>query len=307
MVSIVVTAYNLEKYIAQCLDSILNQTYKNIEVIVVEDQSKDNTLNIIKEYANKDNRIKLIQNEVNVGAGMGRRIGIKEAKGEYILCFDGDDWMSDNYIELMRTTAERTNSDITCTNCQYIRDGIVERDTVGIFKRHKELSIDNKNNQCFHMLLENPVTYQNKLIHRSLYDIVEYSDRRFIEDTVTYVKLLWHCKRITYIDGAYYYYRQHDSSLIHSASDFKRSLYVGLCNLDLYLYLKHEVNFFSATYNKGQVLKCVDDMIEKNTIEQWEEGIKLYEKDFKEFIKKLNDNDFNIDWKDKKTLINLEY
>lgn len=304
MVSIIVTAFNLEKYISECLDSIINQTYKNIEIIVVEDCSSDNTLNIIKEYASKDNRIILIENEKNVGAGMGRRIGIKKAKGEYILCFDGDDWMSDNYIELMINTAKRTNSDIVCTNCQYIENGKIVKDGVDIFKKHKELIVDNKNAQCFQMLMENPVTYQNKLIHRKLYDIVEYSDRRFIEDTITYVKLLWYSNKITYIDGAYYYYRQHDNSLIHSANTFKRNLYVGLCYVDLYIFFKDKENYFSYMHGKNKVQNHIDILINKCSIEDWENGIKLYYNDFKEFINKLQENNFEIDWKDKKMFIN---
>ena len=82
--SIIIPVYNAEKYLKTCLDSILNQTYKDIEVICVNDCSKDDSLKILEEYARKDKRVQIINNETNLGPGANRNIGIKRARGKYL-------------------------------------------------------------------------------------------------------------------------------------------------------------------------------------------------------------------------------
>lgn len=105
LVSIIVPAYNAEKFIGNTIDSVLNQTYKNFELIIVNDNSKDNTIKIIKEY--NDKRIKLVESDINHGAAMSRNIGIKKASGRYITFIDADDyWVNDKLekqIDFMNT------------------------------------------------------------------------------------------------------------------------------------------------------------------------------------------------------------
>ena len=97
LISIIVPVYNAEKYLNRCIDSVLNQTYKNIELILINDGSTDNSLNICQDYANKDNRIKVITQE-NSGVAVARNKGIEVATGEYIMFLDSDDWYDDNYV-----------------------------------------------------------------------------------------------------------------------------------------------------------------------------------------------------------------
>lgn len=99
LVSVLMTAYNAEKYIALAIQSILDQTYKNFEFIIVEDCSKDNTWEIIKDYAEKDKRIIAIRNEVNLNAGGSSNKGLKMCKGKYIVRMDADDWSFPYRIE----------------------------------------------------------------------------------------------------------------------------------------------------------------------------------------------------------------
>lgn len=105
LISIIVPAYNAEKFIGNTIDSVLNQTYKNFELIIVNDNSKDNTIKIIKEY--DDKRIKLVESDINHGAAMSRNIGIKKASGRYITFIDADDyWVNDKLekqIDFMNT------------------------------------------------------------------------------------------------------------------------------------------------------------------------------------------------------------
>jgi cellulose synthase/poly-beta-1,6-N-acetylglucosamine synthase-like glycosyltransferase len=112
MISIVTTCYNLEDYIEQCLLSSMNQTYKNLEIIVVNDCSTDNSLNIIKKLAEQDNRIRVIDNEVNLGAGKSRKVGIEAAQGDYVMLVDGDDWISNGFIKTLYDLALEHDADI---------------------------------------------------------------------------------------------------------------------------------------------------------------------------------------------------
>ena len=96
-VSIVVPIYNVEKYLRRCLDSLVNQTFRDIEVIALNNGSTDNSLSILNGYANRDKRIKVIDNN-NLGVSEARNIGIREAKGKYIVFVDSDDWINVDMI-----------------------------------------------------------------------------------------------------------------------------------------------------------------------------------------------------------------
>ena len=110
-VSVVLPIYNVEKYLPKCLESIINQTLKDIEIICVNDCSPDNSENIIKEYAKKDNRIKLINNENNIGVGLSRNIGADSSNGEYISFIDSDDFIESNYLESLYSTAKKYDAE----------------------------------------------------------------------------------------------------------------------------------------------------------------------------------------------------
>ena len=99
MISVITTVYNIEKYISECIESILKQSFTDFELIIINDCSTDNSLNIVNSYAEKDNRIRVINNEKNLGCGMGRYIGINEAKGDFIAFIDGDDYVTPKHLK----------------------------------------------------------------------------------------------------------------------------------------------------------------------------------------------------------------
>ncbi len=110
-VSIIVPVYNAENYLKQCLDSIVNQTYKNIEIICINDASTDNSLSILKEYEENDKRIKILSGE-HIGAGKARNLGIENSNGDYLLFLDCDDFFELNMVEEMLNKIINENSDI---------------------------------------------------------------------------------------------------------------------------------------------------------------------------------------------------
>lgn len=114
-VSVIVPVYNVEKYLKRCLDSIINQTYKNIEIILVNDGSKDNSRNICEEYEKKYENISLI-NQENGGLSAARNTGLKYVKGEAVTFVDSDDWLELDAIEYYVESMKKHNVDMVVTN-----------------------------------------------------------------------------------------------------------------------------------------------------------------------------------------------
>lgn len=110
-VSVIIPVYNVEKYLRKCLESVINQSFKNIEIICINDGSPDNSINILEEYKAKDNRISVISEE-NKGVSYTRNLGIELAKGEYIFFLDGDDFLSLDFFELFYKNAKENKSEI---------------------------------------------------------------------------------------------------------------------------------------------------------------------------------------------------
>ncbi len=114
-VSLIIPVYNTEKYLRQCLDSVISQTFKEFECICINDGSTDNSLPILQEYINKDIRFKLIDKK-NEGVSVARNTGIQNATGKYIVFIDSDDWITKDYIEVLYNTIEKYDCDLVSSD-----------------------------------------------------------------------------------------------------------------------------------------------------------------------------------------------
>lgn len=170
MISIIIPNYNSEKYIKKCLDSILCQTYKDYEIIIVDDLSTDNSVNIIKEY--NDPRIKLIELNKKAYNGGTRNIGVKEANGNYILFLDCDDWIysKDSIREIART--------ISLTHADLIRLSYVAHKDKECRIRLKEKNLDELANTVF-------VAPWTKCVKKDKF--VEFPENSLLEDVVQHI------------------------------------------------------------------------------------------------------------------------
>ena len=110
-ISLIIPVYNVEKYLARCLDSVINQTFKDLEIICIDDGSTDNSSDILQNYALKDERIVVIR-QANAGLSAVRNVGISRAKGEYICFIDSDDWIDFDFCEKLYNSAEKHSADI---------------------------------------------------------------------------------------------------------------------------------------------------------------------------------------------------
>ena len=121
-VSILVAVYNTEKYLRECLDSLINQTYTDLQIICIDDASTDGSLAILKEYELKDSRILVLQNKENLGQSKTRNHGLEYATGEYCGMVDSDDWIESRMYEIMLATAKNKQVDVViCGWCEYLK------------------------------------------------------------------------------------------------------------------------------------------------------------------------------------------
>lgn len=111
MISVIMPVYNVENYIEKCLDSVCNQSFKDLEIICVNDGSTDNSLKLLEDYAKRDSRIKIITQE-NGGIGHARNTGLKNATGEYVLFVDSDDFLCENSLDELYYNINSNNSDL---------------------------------------------------------------------------------------------------------------------------------------------------------------------------------------------------
>ena len=208
LVSIVIPIYNSEKYLNKCVDSLLNQSYRNIEVLLINDGSKDNSLKICEDYKAKDNRVKVFSKE-NGGVSTARNLGIEKASGKYIFFIDGDDYLSESFLEkeyqMMISGGYETiiggrifckeNGDII-KNSQYAK----ENRQVTMEDIAKELVKNIYFSTCTGILILSEIIKKNNL----MYD----TKLNFGEDTEFNLKVFKNAKRIGYLADSGYYYVQ---------------------------------------------------------------------------------------------------
>lgn len=220
-VSIIIPCYNVEKFIAQTLESAIAQTLEDIEIIVINDGSSDRTLDIINQYAAIDKRIKII-NQKNKGLSAARNIGIKLAKGEYIQHLDGDDFLKLDTCKKTYELAKKNNADIVYFNILRLRKNkIFELDVISDLKEKKIYN----NLEIFKKLDKKQldINIVSKLIKRQLYvknNIVHYEKISLGEDLFAFQELLLKSKRNIKLNEGLYYYRENPNSITNN----KRSL-----------------------------------------------------------------------------------
>lgn len=196
MVSIIIPCYNAEKTIKKCLDSVINQTYKNIEIIVINDGSVDRTNEIIKPFL-IDERIKYY-NRTNHGIGKTRNFGIKEASGKYITFLDSDDYLVENAIEKFYEIAEKNNLDLVISDYYKVKEK-QEYEKIKSFP-----VIDIKNNP--NLILDVNLAPWNKLYKTDLIKGIYFEENLKYEDAPFVIKSMLEAKKIGKLNEPTHYY-----------------------------------------------------------------------------------------------------
>lgn len=222
MVSIIVPVYKVEAYLNRCVRSILNQSYANIEVILVDDGSPDNCPQICDEWADVDNRIKVIHKE-NGGLSDARNAGLKVAKGAYICFVDSDDYVSDKYVEALYKMICHNNTEISAVYLKEVISTELEVDEI-LEKYQPEVVFEDE--EALRQLFSNNTFCNfawNKMYKKELFDDIQFPVGKKMEDLGTTYKLLLKTRKIAYCSNALYYYYQREDSILHKPDfDFYR-------------------------------------------------------------------------------------
>lgn len=216
LVSIIVPVYKAEKYIHQCIDSLLAQTYSNIEVILVDDGSPDNCGKICDEYAAKDYRVKVIHQQ-NGGVSIARQTGIDHATGEYSIHADPDDWVELNMIEELVAKAVADNADMVI--CDFYRES--KSDRIHVCQNPgDDLSASAVLRKILSQQLHGSCC--NKLVNRSHIEGIGFipEDLCILEDELYNIRILARKIKVSYLPKAFYHYRvENEHSLCNTISE----------------------------------------------------------------------------------------
>lgn len=227
LISIIVPIYNAEKYIQRCIDSILSQTYKDLQIILINDGSTDNTLTILNEYVQYDSRIQIINKE-NTGVSETRNIGIEMSEGEYIGFVDADDYIEPEMYEKLYNSIEMTGADVAC--CGYyqdfqaykyeitVDDSLIIKDT-----NYYEINgIDNILGQYFRQDIRSGIGdgNWNKLFRKDIISNTRYDNIHYCEDVDFQVRIFEKCAKIVCINDLLYHYV--DNSLSATKKEFNK-------------------------------------------------------------------------------------
>ncbi len=295
-ISILVPCFNTEKYIGKCIESILNQTYGNFELILLNDGSTDNSLNIMQEYAQKDNRIFVISRE-NKGIAISRNELIKRSHGEYVMFVDSDDTISKYILEDMIKAMKESNAELAVsparfvyepTNEEIIQNGNLQYD---VFDKKQMMYEFIRIEDFYHY----PVA---KLYKKELLNNIEFPINRIYEDSSTIYKILYNLNNNAVVlkQPYYNYLRGREDSIttkkysqkhlndnflyLNERHDFYMQNMPELSNESKLGYLKNAFNLLSRAYNSKD-----DEIINSEIVKQVENNISIIYNSIDDFSK----------------------
>ena len=301
LISVIVPVYNVEKYLKKCVDSITSQTYKNLEIFLVDDGSTDSSGQICNEFEKNDARIKVIHKK-NGGLSDARNAGLDRAKGQYYAFIDSDDYIQDNTIEIMLNAIKKNKSEIAvCNMIRFLEEG----ETVQFYcpTDHEVLY---QGNQRYKTL--NQPSVCNKLFEAKLSEGIRFPKGKYYEDTFVYHEVLYRANNIVLTGTDSYWYLSREDSIVGQPQyteryfDFIEAVYKRADFL-----LKHDVQPYAkeACLSLYAAIANAESNIEENTktIEKFSIARKQYTLAYNELMKTKN----QIGIKQKLRLMLLKY
>ena len=242
LISIIVPIYKVEKYLEKCVHTITSQTYKNLEIILVDDGSPDNCPALCDNLAKTDKRIKVIH-KTNGGLSDARNVGFAHSSGDFIAFIDSDDFINVNYIETLYSNLISTKSDMSICNYQVVYEDqeidITEKSNSEVFV----FDSTNKFEQLFEKFRVSFITATSKLYKREIFEKIKFPVGKINEDEFVCHHSISLCNKICFEDTKYYYYLQRQNSIMHQKKHANK-------NLDAFDALYDRFLFFKDNYPK---------------------------------------------------------
>lgn len=254
LVTVIVPVYNAEKTLNNTLQSLIRQTWDNIEILLIDDESSDSSGRICDNWSEADDRVRVIH-KMHEGVSAARNLGLKEANGEYIVMVDSDDIVSKNMISKLYRSLELTNADMAI--CDFKQGQ--ERD-YQFPRTNKSENIESVNGvDVLHRIYQGPhsalryVAPWGKLYKRKLFNDLFFPDGKIFEDIYLTHQLIFRCNRIVILGDELYYYYEHQDSIMHQKYNVKK--------LDYLEALKQRIIFFQTHNLKDLEKKAYDEYL----------------------------------------------
>ena len=259
LISVIVPVYNVEAYLDRCVESLVAQTYKNIEIILVDDGSPDNCPAICDKWAAEDDRIHVIHKE-NGGLSDARNVGLKDAKGDWVMFVDSDDWVNIRFCETALAAVQKTGAGIGAFSFAYVHP----EDTDKYLKRsRKKPSVNRKNGpmevystEAAMAELSGPRVDNyawNKIYMRQVFDNVQWPQGRLFEDIGTAYRLIDQVETVVYTPEELYYYLQNSAGIVSNVDkkSKKNSPKARKAMKDIFEQFYDRYQFFLEKYPAG--------------------------------------------------------
>ena len=249
LLSVIIPVYQVEKYIRHCLDSVLAQTYTNLDIILVDDGGTDSSVDICREYKKKDKRIRIISQE-NGGLSKARNVGVEHAYADLVTFIDSDDFIHPNMFATMIPYLDEYNLDIiSCSSTRKKTVNTIGTGELKIYDHHTAVSMG---------LRDDNVSAWGKIYKKELLQKVQFPEGRVFEDLGTLYKIFNECKQVGWLDYQFYHYIKRDNSITQRSFRVKPK-YDSL-------YLNHEKISFAKEHGCLEELHYIHREIIKNAL-----------------------------------------
>ena len=237
LISVIIPVYNVSNYLAQCLESVLGQTYTNLQIICVDDGSTDGSGEICDFYAKKDSRLHVIHQK-NAGAGAARNIGLSFAEGDFIGFVDSDDYIAPEMYRSLLNALTQTESDIAASNTvEVFQNRIVKCDSNGDIHCFSGMELLKRTSEHWKYYI-----MVNKLFRRELVQGIKFPEGNIIDDGFYTYQIIAKARKVAWIERDLYYYRQRSSSVMNLA------IYAGRRYLDTISLVKQKLEYVKCNY-----------------------------------------------------------
>ncbi|MCI5737767.1 MAG: glycosyltransferase [Methanobrevibacter ruminantium] len=298
-VSVIIPVYNVENYLAECLDSIVNQTLKDIEIICINDGSTDNSLEILETYAKNDNRIKVCTQE-NSGLSASRNHGIRLSRGEFIYFIDSDDILELNALEALYNMSNALDLDILIFKLINFDDGTHEKYTSDYYEMSFLKPFAGRifnYNKVGERILDVAVSIPGKFFKKSLIFSMKFPEGLIFEDNYFFAEAMLKAKRISFLDKHFYNRRiRNDSITTIKTIKFADSIVISNKIMDLFkefgVYNQFKKRFIEKKINSAyNRFSQVDEVFKDEFFNRIKEDFKSHKKEFHNdyvFLEKVN-------------------
>lgn len=237
LISVIIPVYNVSNYLAQCLESVLGQTYTNLQIICVDDGSTDGSGEICDFYAKKDSRLQVIHQK-NAGAGAARNTGLSIAEGDFIGFVDSDDYITPEMYHSLLDALTQTGSDIAaCNTVEVFLNRTVECDSNGELHCFSGMELLKRTAEHWKYYI-----MVNKLFRRELVQGIRFPEGNIIDDGFYTYQIIAKAKKVAWIERDLYYYRQRSSSVMNLA------VYADRRDLDTLSLVKQKLEYVKCNY-----------------------------------------------------------